>query len=550
MAIDAAKLDEVGLDALKQEHPEYRAWSRTWESYRLLYRGGEEFLLAAGQTWTTRASTASGGSTIASFADSLAGAGNNRRRRFLYQLEGEPNVKYISRWERAFFIGYIGAIVDYFRGWLFSHRPDLKLAATADGDENPEPPVWFRDFAANCNGGGKDLIAFMRDVFLDAMVCRRAGWLVGSPGSVAGLSEADAQASGEPRVVLTPYAAEGIVNWDRDTSGRLKWVLLRKIEHEQEWPDPRRTVETYTYLDDANWRTWEVTQGTNGQSGIETIGAGEHGCERIPFVLLELPEGLWPVNKLASWQIDLFNKMSMLSYGQLVACYPQPFIKTNEPGAAGRVFGEGLLLELRAGRGDDRGEEFGWITASTEPLRFVAEQLKEQRDEGYRIIHQMSLAVDSAAVGAIARSGVSKLEDRRASEVILGFYGSLVREALTETLDLISQVFGDGARWVCDGFDDFAIDTPDEELTNLGILQSLGIPSPTMTIHAMQNIATGRSVGKLDEATKAKIRSEIAEAVEMQQEGADVPPLPPEPPEPPEPDALPDEEAPAEPEAT
>ena len=84
-----------------------------------------------------------------------------------------------------------------------------------------------------------------------------------------------------------------------------------------------------------------------------------------------------------------------------------------------------------------------WKTPDIGPLKHLADRLIQDRDEGYRIVHQMSLAVDSQAVGSIARSGASKVEDRRATEVILQGFGSYERQAFKDLCNLISIVHGD-----------------------------------------------------------------------------------------------------------
>ena len=53
----ADPLDDVKLEHLQQSrHVEYRFWAPLWENFRLLFRGGEEFLRAAGgagRSWST-----------------------------------------------------------------------------------------------------------------------------------------------------------------------------------------------------------------------------------------------------------------------------------------------------------------------------------------------------------------------------------------------------------------------------------------------------------------------------------------------------------------
>lgn len=496
-------LANITIDQLSKKHPEHHIWATKCDDYQLLYKGGEEFLRAAGSIAIMRAQY--DGQTAATAAALVGLPSNLKPRRFLYQLEGEPDTKYFTRWERAVYLGYMGAIIDYFRHYLFSQPPIIRPAADKDEVETPDFPDWWEGFFENCDGAGTDLFDFVKEAFGNVLIDRRAGWLIGTPGNAGD-------------VQLTPYRFHEIRDW-QDTRGELDWVVLCKNEHRREFPQDRLEVETYTYVDRERWKSWEVRKDDKGDT-LEEIGGDYHNLGIVPFVMLEVPYGLWPANKLASWQIDLFNKFSMLSYGQLVSCFLQPYLKSNDPGAGQRVFGEGILLNLRAADATGKGEEeFGWASPDTKPLEFTSAQLKEQRDEGYRIVHQMSLAVDSQAVGAIARSGASKIEDRRATEVILGAYGGYVREALERTATLISLIQGDGLEWMCDGFDNFQINSLDEELQAAALFETLSVKAPTAKKLVMQNLQTSRGlVGFIDEATRNKIKDEIDESVDEAEE--------------------------------
>jgi hypothetical protein len=488
-------LDGLTYEDLTREHPEREQWLPKIADYRLLYRGGEEFLRAAGETTVTRAQRSTTTLTAA-YSDFMALKG--RRRRFLHQLEGEPDTKYYSRWERAHYIGYLGAIVDFYVHWLFSQPPVIR---PADG----EHPDWWLDFF-NGAAGNVDFQAFVRDQVRDCLIARKAGWLISSPADTS------------ERVQLRAYAFEEMLDWQCDAQGELEWIVLKKCENRRSFPEGRVQVETFTYVDRQKWRSWEAVRG-NEATQLEVIGDGVHGLGEVPFVMLEIPYGLWPSNKLASWQTDLFNKMSMLSYGQLVSCFLQPFLKTNDDTSDARVFGEGILLKLKAGDGDQKPEEYGWASPNVDPLRFCSEQLKEQRDEGYRIVHQMSLAVDSQAIGAIARSGASKIEDRRASEIILsGCYGNVTREAMVKTLNLVSKIMGDNLEWQVDGYDNFQVSSLDEELATAALVANFDIQSATFKKELQKNIATGRVLGHLSEQTKKQIEQEIEEAVDLAEE--------------------------------
>ncbi len=511
MAID---FKSVTYQELTKKHPDREQWEIVYEDYRLLYEGGERFLAAAGQMTAPRSALAG---TTATLTDILALQG--RRRRFLKQLEGEPDVKYLSRWDRAKYVGYYTSIVDYFRHHLFSKPPIVKPQGDA------ELPDWFNDFYGNVDGADHNLHDFIKEVFLDVLLLRRAGWLIGSPVvNVGGLSQAEAEEAGIALPELTPYNANEIYDWGDLPNGQLDWIKLGKKALIREFPGNGKSVETYTYVDRQEWATWEVIR--SGEKGekveINLVAKGTHGLGEVPFIALKVPEGLWVANKLASWQIDMFNKMSMLDYGQLVSCYLQPYLKSNDVSAQSRIFGEGFILQLANGntKTGEKEEEFGWASPDVKPLEFVAEQMQESKDEGFRIVHQMSLAVDSAGPGTYGRSGESKKEDRRATDVILAAYGNYVREAIVRTFNVISRIQGEDVEWSCEGFEDFSVSSLAEELATSALIAQQNIPSNTFKIKTQTNLAL-RILDREDEETKEQVAKEIEDSITAMPDAVD-----------------------------
>lgn len=506
-------LDGVTHESLSARHPLYSEWKNAWADYRLLYRGGLEFLRAAGAT-TSGHGPSTSSPTMAQSRTAL--------RRFLYQLDGEPNEKYVLRWNRAHYEGYLPAIVDYFVAWLFSSPPIIRPQDSA------EMPEWWPAFAADCTGAGVSLLDFVRERFLDALIVQRSGWLI--------------RKSDDGLPVLAAYNAEDILDWQRDDQGELEWVLLRSCEAKRAFPAERVETETYTYVDRQQWRTWQMHgDGKEQPKTLTVLDGNVHDLGVVPFVQIEIPFGMWIANKLASWQVDLFNKVNMLSYAQLMGCFLQPYIKSVDEHASNRIFGEGVLLHLRAGSAGQEGEDFGWKSPDVGPLEHLWDQIKEMRDEGYRISHQMALAVDATAINAVGRSGASKVEDRRSTEIILGGYGAFVRDGITRTADVVSLIVGDDTKWTCDGFDNFDVSSLSEELQTAALADSLGIPSPTFEKKLKTQIAF-RLLDREDEQTRNDVREEIDEAVDQKQESREQLPSVPMPPslqgDPEEPDDL------------
>lgn len=498
---------EVSLEQLTSRNPDRIRWEPKWSDYRLLYRGGDDMLRAAGQLVNTRiSSTLQTQVTNALTPQAFSGL---RNRRFLYQLEGEPDPVYYALWNRAYYLNYLSAILDYFRHWLFSEEPNIRPRA---GDDAPD---WWESFFENANGAGKNLCDFARDVFLDVLVCRRAGWLIGRNTAIA-------EQGDDESVVLTPYPAEQIYDWERDSAGELKWVVLGTRQSVRDFPERRLEVEQYTFIDRDTWQTWQVKKGTdpNGTDDeLIPIGEGQHGLGKVPFVMIEIPEGLWITDKLAMPCTDLFNKHNRLTSALINGCVVQPWMKTDDHTKSSITFGEGYYVKLKPGNKDMgiEGEDFGWKSPDIGPLEFIAKQIIEQRDEIYRIVHQMALAVDSKSIGAIARSGASKIEDRKASEIILAAYGGYVTEALLRTVRMLSDVYGDDIEWELDGYKNFDVSSLDEEIQIASLAASMNFKSQTAK-EELELKVIGRLLSFVDEKTMETIEQETRDGYDQEQE--------------------------------
>lgn len=513
MPVDLSGLIDLGAvtpEQLQTEHPTRLRWKAQWSNYRLLYVGGEEMLAAAGEHTAARADA----TPLALSNISALLTRDKRWRRFLYQLDGEPDSKYQNRWQRAVYLNYLAAILDFHRHWLYSQPPQMR---PEDGKDAPE---WFGEFAQNCNGGGQGLIDFMRDEFLQTMLYRYGGHLLGRESSDVGAVTDD---NDGPRVVLTPYSAAEILDWQHDDRGELEWILLEKCRQVRAFPDERIEVRTITFVNRQQWGAWELIKG-DAEKGIDDqvklIDQGAHGLGRVPFVWHEIPEGLWITNKLAQWAINLFNQLSMLEYGALLSCFLQPARKRPKDGSSNEVVGEGNILNLWVHNQEGKliEEDFKWISPDPAPLDFQQKRLGELKDEGYRIVHQMALAVDPQAASTTARSGVSKQEDRRSTEIILCGFGAYERAVIKRTLDLCSQIYGDNTKWVCAGFDSFNVSSLDEELQVAALAQTLNIKSRTFNAALEKAIATGRILNHLDEKVKLTISKEIDQAYDEMEE--------------------------------
>jgi len=488
---------DLTLSDLKREHPIRERYGMLWDDYRLMYLGGNEFKRAAGQ---------SGWNLVGrpdSIWDRVPAFSGQRSRRFLFQWEGEPDPVYETLWQRSEYFSVAAAIVDYFVSYLFINPPQIR---PAEGSDSPE---WATEFLEDASGGGRSFVDFVKDSFLQTLICQRSGWLIGRDDSVAAVSAEDDQ------VILTPYTAQEIIDWQHDCTGELEWILLCKKQQHRDFPAQREEQTTYTFLNREMWQSWDVIKNGKDES-LETDGEVYHDLGKVPFVELCVPQGMWILDKIAAPCLGLYNRWNRLKNAEALACVVQPYVVSAD-GNTSRVIGEGPIMTLRPPIDGKAGEEFGWKTPDVGPLEFIAKSLAEARDEIYRIVHQMSLAVDSQAIGSIARSGASKIEDRRASQILLSGYGTYVAQAMKRTMTLLSEIYGDGTKWTIDGFKNFDLSSLEDELQTAVMAQSMNFKSVTarkrIELKTLDRVLDGE-----DETTMQTIAEETEDAYELEAE--------------------------------
>lgn len=506
---------DAELAQLRKKHPEFEEWSRVYPDYRLAYTGGERFVAQAGMVAPFRYSDFVTSATQG-LLSTVPGTYNTPVRRFLRQFEGEPTAVYNALWQRAEYVNYLAPAIDYCLAYLHATPPNIK---PREGDETPD---WFEGFSRNASGSGKGLLEMARDLLRESMLTQRSGWLIGRAASVM------EQGAEDETQILSPYKAEEIWDWQHSESGELEWVVLHKERIERKFPSDRYRVETITYLDDQEWTTWEISADPETKKEVLTkVGEGVHGLGVVPFVMQRLPDGLFITDKLFRPCVGLFNQWVRLKNAMTLGCVLQPYVKSSRDNPASKIIGEGILLQLHPGREGEDGEDFGWKSPDVAPLKFIWDHYKEAVAELYRTIHQMSMAVDAKSVASIARSGASKTEDRKSTEIILKGFGAIQTDTLLRVLNMVSMVYGDNTVWTLDGFDNFDIQEPLEEATFQALAGTGGVESPTFK-KAHQKRWVRIFLPNEDESTMQDIDSEIDDAVEadqarieMQKEAAD-----------------------------
>jgi len=309
---------------ITREHPDYVRRRISFQTYRDLYAGGEQFIRNAYQYLTPR--------------------------------HKEPERVYAERASHAYYENYIGSIIDWYAATLFRREPVITL----EGD-NPSGKRFFGQLNDDCDRKGTALTDFFRGCFIDTLVQGASHILVDFPRTQqAPLTRADEDARGVSRAFLVPYNSEELINWSRDPDGNYEWVVLRTEQLRQEridvgdWTPEKR----WLYLDRTEYRLWRQASRPTGGSPIEIEDHGLHALaklNRVPLFDLRVTDGLWLMNKAASLQLEHFNKSNALSWALTNGLFATPVVYSDKE--LTQSIGESYFLQLGAG------DRFGW----TEP---------------------------------------------------------------------------------------------------------------------------------------------------------------------------------------
>lgn len=460
------------LELLNTTHEDFDA--ETWRDYWALYEGGKAF--------------------------------RKRCSRMLARNGQEPDQVYQERLKVAHYRSYLGPIVDYFVAFLFTaqlaQRAEIEgKAANADD--------WYGTWKEDCDGSGVDLVEFLRERTTRTLVDGSSWWVVELPDDggrpAQNRQEWTDRALGDVR--LRAINREQVLDWSVGEDKAFDWVML----YSQETPRPSPAVARDTILH----RWWIYTRDTvelfeyrqqkhqplDSKTEVASVGGPRpHGFHRVPLVELKIPTGLWVANRVESPQREHFSLSNAHTWAIRRTCYTMPVFKLKDRTKPPQM-GTGYYIMI----GTE--EDMDWSAPPSTPFEMIRAEVASQKDEIFRIIHQMAMGVENNAA-AVGRSAQSKVEDSNATKVILTAYGACVRKAVEQTYQLISEGREDGYEWSIEGMDKY--DTADM----VGLVQAvtqadlLDIPSPTFAREVRTRVALAL-LPDINQGLKDKIREEI-----------------------------------------
>jgi hypothetical protein len=229
-------------------------------------------------------------------------------------------------------------------------------------------------------------------------------------------------------VLLAPEASPSI----RESRGAIteRWMLYtrdgwEKYEHTYDPAHPPKLEDTVPLVDE-----------------------GTHPFGVVPFVRMQVPEGLYAMGKLHSLAREHFNKRCAASWAEYKALFAvlYEFMATPQ---ANNFTPQGIAGDPKRATNQVRGQGYSQLRGEKDRAEYIGPDVapfKESREscaeimrEMHRVMFSMALSanMDSAA---LQRSGDSKDKDAKSIAVILVKVGELMREGVDAVLELVSSV--------------------------------------------------------------------------------------------------------------
>lgn len=489
---------------LRNKHPEYDAGY--WKECRALLTGGRRLLRDS--------------SVLADL---------------LPQHPNEEEDVYRERVKRAVYVPTPGEIVGDLAGML-AQDP---VAPAAD----PDPDPFYADvFFEDVDRKGLTLTAYVQKMMREALTVRCAWALVDLPTPEEGEapeSLAEEEEGGLLRAWATPLEAESVIDWEENDEGELLWACVHHCSRRRTSPGARRDtiVEVFTFYSECEWVRFEVAyeegKAPKDKDEFTAVDGGDHSFGEVPLVRLELPDGLWALDKMHSLARAALNQRSALSYSQNKGLFPilTAFLGP-EMGGGGSVPAEAQQAPTRATDqtyGIGRVSVFGkdddlrYVSPDAGIFTFAASDLDKLRDDMHRVTATMAASIDNSP-SAVGRSGESKAQDKSDRELVLQALGVIACDHVSDLLELVGRGRKDPpVTWSIGGLRAFDQMGADEAIAQAQIVEGLTIPSATF--HRVYRTALAKRIVAHD-ATQEQL-DDIAKEIDANTTEEEVNPPPP-----------------------
>lgn len=428
---------------------------------------------------------------------------------FLIQNPMEPDMRYHLRKKTARYHSYMGSIINLYASWLFLSGFEVK--AYDKVSKTPvKPDTWYGQFETNV-GARTTLKAFMQARFREAMTTGRAVILAEMPraGEENVLDRAMYDKLGLGNAELHCIDRKSLIDWKCNDDGELEWAILKDETNERtDWRGTRSLItETWRVYEATTVTVYQFTRNADehisDNDPIKEIGTFTHGFQRVPLIMIDLPEEMCVGEQTYDAQLSHFELDAGLNWAIKLCCYPMPIWHVEDPSNV-QTRTQGVGYAQFIGQED----KLEWASPPSESFDIIARTRDSKRDEIFRIVHQMAQGMDNNAE-TVGRSADSKEIDAAATRIMLNAYGEIVGKAIEEIFELISDARADNSYdWSIEGFTGYDTTTASSLIAAIESAKKIGIPSMTFQREASKKAALAL-VPEANSHVKAAIKLEI-----------------------------------------
>ena len=395
---------------------------------------------------------------------------------------------------------------------------------------------FYKEFCNNCDGAGTSLHNFMRHSTTKALIHSFNYFGVDYPkGEANNLLEQELKGLDRPR--LYKIDSESVFDWKTNDTGDFEWIKLVDCHPFQPSPfDPpmqKYCVKTW-FINEQGFAAYECYESNALPLGkepkikevLKKVDEGVTSFKQIPIFCFQLDEGIAVGAKLAPMAAEHFNRITIENYSTNRACITVPVHYKGDMFPGGDVMPDPIMMNSSRGHnprgkvsskgifelGSYTQDRFEIVEAEGKALGFIHKQNEDLDEKMHSVVHQMGQSLKQSRTQS-GKSGLSKQEDRRATEMLLTAIADEVFNLVAKVFNVISDSRGEDIVWDVRGLSALATDDRAELTQEAATIANIAIPSETFRKEYHFRIAS-RLIEGTDQRTLQTIRREIEDGME------------------------------------
>lgn len=419
---------------------------------------------------------------------------------FIPREPTESMVAYNHRLKTASYKNYMASIIDGYTAQIFSKRMTVTPAVERDDEhleereaQTSELPPFYEEFMEDADLKGNSLEQCLREVVSEAMTHDEAYLGIDFPRLGASpTSLRDEEEAGADRAYVFYIENESVVDWEYDEFDEPIWMVIRTEARPKGSPTAARDRRHIKFKvwerkdDTVSFKTWllNIPAGREPADNDELtlVDEGTVSFKRIPVMRLRFDEELQVGRLIAEQCASIFRRDSSLIYAQSKSLFATLVFKLGEntiqPAADDPSGGASLRAEAKD-KGAivvSAGDDVDFVEPSGAAFQMVHDGIKDDVEELHRITHTMAQGVLANST-ALGRSGLSKMQDNRAKEIVLTAFAEVVKDFVAQLMFVISEGRNERLEWHVHGMDNYSTVDRNDVLKEASMMGSLDIPS-------------------------------------------------------------------------